>query len=337
MPFIESILPYGSLSIIGMEKNTGKTETLNYILRRLPASVTPAVTSIGTDGELRDIVTGTAKPEIFLRSGTLFATAERYYARRKLTAEIVGVDQAHTAAGRVVTARVITSGKVMLSGPSSSGGIERWIDEVRRFGAELTITDGALSRKSSAAAAMSEAIVLATGAAFSANPAKLVSETAYTVKLISLPKAEESLRNLLHALGRGGTWGVDKEGQARELAEATPLSGRFSDHKALDGVETVYIPGAITDRMLESIRSCNPVPAVVAEDFTKIFVTRTAMAAWERKGGRIYVMNRSHLAAITVNPVSPSGVTLDSEMLAEMIEQETGIAAYDIRKCDDVR
>ena len=35
MPFIEEILKYKSLSIVGMEKNTGKTECLNYILGRI--------------------------------------------------------------------------------------------------------------------------------------------------------------------------------------------------------------------------------------------------------------------------------------------------------------
>ena len=35
MPFIEDILKHKSLSIVGLEKNTGKTECLNYVLSRL--------------------------------------------------------------------------------------------------------------------------------------------------------------------------------------------------------------------------------------------------------------------------------------------------------------
>lgn len=337
MPFIESILKYRSLSIVGMEKNTGKTETLNYILRRLPESVGVAVTSIGTDGELKDIVTGSAKPEIFLRRGALFATAEKYYSRRKLTAEILCVDPARTAAGRIVTARVLTPGRVMLSGPSSAAAMGRWINETKRFGVGLTIIDGALSRKSSASAALNEAIVLATGAAFSADPAKLVCETAYTVSLIGLPAADEPIRSKLRDAGLVGVWGMDEEGGMKELGIASSLSGCLPDRKALEGVATVYVSGALTDRLLEAIRTAEPLPDVVVEDFTKIFVTRTAMAAWERKGGRIRVMNSSKLIAVTVNPVSPTGVRLDSELLVDMIERQTGIPAYDVRKCNDVR
>ena len=36
MHIIDDILQYQSLSIVGMEKNTGKTECLKYVLERLP-------------------------------------------------------------------------------------------------------------------------------------------------------------------------------------------------------------------------------------------------------------------------------------------------------------
>lgn len=336
MPFIESILRYRSLSIVGMEKNTGKTETLNYILRRLPRTVRAAVTSIGTDGEMKDLVTGTAKPEILLRSGTLFATAEKYYARRRLTSEVLAVDAGGTSAGQTVTARVITAGKAMLSGPSTTAGMGRWMERVRGFDPDLTIIDGALSRKSSASPTLSEAVVLATGAAFSADPAKLVRETAYTVKLIGLPLADASLRISLERCGRG-VWGVTETGEVKELGMASSLSGELPGRKEMESVRAVYVSGALTERLLGIIRNADPLPAIVVEDFTKIFVSGTAFAAWERRGGEIYVMRRSRLLAVTVNPAAPSGIVLDSERLTEAIKQRTGIPAYDVRKCYDVR
>ena len=61
MPFIEDILKYKSISFVGMEKNAGKTQTLNYVLSRLRTfSKTIAITSIGVDGETTDIVTLTS-------------------------------------------------------------------------------------------------------------------------------------------------------------------------------------------------------------------------------------------------------------------------------------
>ena len=40
MSFINEILNYDSLSIVGLQKNTGKTVSLNYVLDRLPVERT---------------------------------------------------------------------------------------------------------------------------------------------------------------------------------------------------------------------------------------------------------------------------------------------------------
>ena len=166
--------------MVGMEKNCGKTECLNYILRNLPSDGPGVcVTSIGLDGERTDQVTGTAKPEIVLRSGMFFSTSETHYRSRRLVSEIVDVSGETTALGRLITARVALEGKVILSGPSSTVSLKRWMDSISGFGIGLTIIDGALSRKSSASPAVSEAMVLATGAALSCNMPALVDRTAF--------------------------------------------------------------------------------------------------------------------------------------------------------------
>ena len=36
MPFVHELLNYRSVAVVGMEKNCGKTECLNYIIRRMP-------------------------------------------------------------------------------------------------------------------------------------------------------------------------------------------------------------------------------------------------------------------------------------------------------------
>ena len=62
MPFMEKIRGCRSLSIVGLEKNTGKTVSLNYVLGRLAEmGVSTAVTSIGVDGEQTDSVYATVQ------------------------------------------------------------------------------------------------------------------------------------------------------------------------------------------------------------------------------------------------------------------------------------
>ncbi|HHF08734.1 MAG TPA: hypothetical protein ENL26_03045, partial [Kosmotoga arenicorallina] len=75
-----------SLSVIGLEKNTGKTESLRYIVKLIkrenPRRVL-CLTSIGLDGESVDQVTLTPKPEIIIHEGDLFATSEVHYKEKK--------------------------------------------------------------------------------------------------------------------------------------------------------------------------------------------------------------------------------------------------------------
>ena len=156
MTLIDDIVKSHSVSVVGMEKNTGKTECLNYIIKNLPLEgLTVAVTSIGVDGETTDIVTGTHKPEIFLREGMMFSTSEKHYRQRHILSELLDVDDESTALGRVVTARALDYGKIMLSGPSTGKGLARWIGRMHSFGAGLTLIDGAISRLSSASPAIS--------------------------------------------------------------------------------------------------------------------------------------------------------------------------------------
>ena len=134
MGFVDDISDYRSLAIVGLEKNTGKTECLNYILRRIKDSADRfALTSIGIDGENRDQVCQTPKPEIIVPEGMIFVTSEKHYRERRLVAEIMEIDDHRTALGRLVIARAKTSGKVLLSGPADTAGLKSLIRHMKDY------------------------------------------------------------------------------------------------------------------------------------------------------------------------------------------------------------
>lgn len=60
---------------------------------------------------------------------------------------------------------------------------------MKRFDVDTTIVDGALSRLSLSSPAVTEAMVLATGAALSCNIPQLVRKTKYVYDLICLDEA----------------------------------------------------------------------------------------------------------------------------------------------------
>lgn len=333
LPFIEEILKCDSLSIVGLEKNTGKTECLKYVLDNLPVeSKRIAVTSIGIDGETVDQVTRTQKPEISLRQGMYFGTSEMHYRQRRLVSELIDVSDETTSLGRVVTAKALTGGKILLSGPSSSNSLRRWMRDMRRHDIDLVIIDGALSRLSSASPAVSQSLILATGAAYSANLTTLVSKTAHVVDLVNLELTSERNINTLMPLEKG-VWFIDKSGELKELDAVTSLS-RDIHFEGMDDCETLYVAGALVDGFLEKVRKNKSLRQVelVVRDFTKIFVAPQQFRLFIKAGGRIRVLQRSKLIAVTVNPTSPSGYVLDSDTLCDRLSEAIGLPVYDLLK-----
>ena len=175
--------PYKSIAILGLAKNTGKTTVLNHILRMF-CDETLAITSIGRDGEMIDLVTGTPKPRVFVQAGTFFASAEGLLQNCKITKEIVKVTDFSTPLGRVVIVQARSSGFVEIAGPSI---IER-VCELEMPG-ERFIIDGAVGRLSHLAAA--EAVVLCTGAAIDARMEAVVRRTQQVVKILCLKTPAE--------------------------------------------------------------------------------------------------------------------------------------------------
>ena len=324
---------YDSLSIVGLEKNTGKTECLKYVLDRLPVQQKRmAVTSIGIDGETVDQVTRTQKPEIVLREGMFFGTSEMHYRQRRLVSELIDVSDENTSLGRVVTAKALTTGKILLSGPSSATSLKRWMTEMRRLHIDLVIIDGALSRMSSASPAVSQSMILATGAAYSANLSTLVSKTAHVVDLVNLELTDEDNIHRLLPIERG-VWFIDGDGNLHSLEAMSSLSKdiRF---EGMDDCKTLYVAGALVDGFLEKVRKNKSLKQVelVVRDFTKIFVSPQQFRLFLKSGGRIRVMQKSKLIAVTVNPTSPSGYVLDSDTLCNRLSEAIQLPVYDLLK-----
>lgn len=332
MPFVDNIRKYRSLSIVGLEKNTGKTVCLNYLLSRLHSlGVSTTVTSIGVDGEQADAVYATAKPEITLYEGMQFVTSERHYVQRRLVSKILAVDERRTALGQLVTAEVICAGKVLLSGAATTAVLRRQISQSISRGVELTIVDGALSRLSLASPTVTDAMILATGAAVSPNMHQLVSKTRFVYRLINLPEVEESLRRKISNI-ESGLWEVDNEGNLYDTGVASVFMLGRSEEELLRHGRILFASGAVSDRLLKCLVSKGDTESVllIVRDFTKLFITPEAYSEYTRKGGRIQVLQRSNLVAVCLNPTSPQGYRLNSADACCQLSDALQTPVYDV-------
>ena len=128
-----------------------------------------------------------------------------------------------------------------------------------------------------------------------------------------------------------GVWAVNHDGTLRELNGVTALSQEIR----FDGMEqcqALYVAGALVDGLLEKVRRNKSLRQVelVVRDFTKVFVTPQPFPFFIRGGGRMPVLQRSHLIAVTVNPTSPSGYNLDSELLCARLSEVIHLPVHDL-------
>ncbi len=335
MPFVDQILRYKSLSVVGLGKNTGKTECLRYIIRRLyELNKVPAVTSIGIDGEGVDRVTATPKPEILLEKGMYFTTVGSFYLQKRFTAEICHVEEIPTIFGKMLTARALERGTMVIAGPSDTFSLQRWIaDTPQRFPVDICLVDGAVSRLSPASPAVTQSMVLATGAAYSANLKTLVAGTKFVYDTIQLPAAPEEIRMQLEHTTKGIRF-LGEDGSMEDPGIDSALTPEQIKKVVETSREHIYIPGVVSNALLKALlerKDTNKI-CLYIRDFSRIFAEPQTFYAFLRKGGRFFQLLKANLLAVCVNPVSPEGYRLRSKELVASMQDALGIPVYDIKE-----
>ncbi len=335
MPFINDIIKYKSLAITGLEKNTGKTECLNYILKRLENTGKKiAATSIGVDGEKTDQIYRTSKPEVELYRDFLFSTSEQHYKIRKLTSEIIDVSHRFTALGRLITARTVSPGKIILSGPHNTEWLKNWSDQMLNNFADITIVDGAFSRLSHASPAISNAMILNTGANVSTDMNKLLSKTKFIVELINnIDEFNTPVKNQLIPIERG-IWAINENNVLTDLEIPSVLMIEKYKNNILKHGKNIYAPGVITDKLLDFLRIQNhPEKTVlIAKDFTKLFFSVNSYRSYLNSGAKLKVLLKTNLIAVCVNPVSVTGFSFDTNELCQKMSEAIKMPVHDIMK-----
>lgn len=330
------IQKYDSVSIIGMNKNVGKTTTLNYILKEARGRISLGLTSIGRDGEETDLVTATDKPKIYVESGTIIATAKQCLFNSDITREILKTTGFNTPMGEIIICRALSDGYVELGGPSVNSHMNVICDELKRFGSELVIVDGALSRKTFASPEVTRATILSTGAALSRSMERVIEETSHTVKLLTTQNEEDmSVLNLVsEVLCRAAVGIIYKSNAIKILDVRTSLGSSKEIVEFLDdNTSYVVIKGVVSDKLLEEIMaSTNLYKGVIflVQDGTKLFLTRDTLYKFQKQGGIIRTINKINVVCVTSNPKSPYGYEFDRHRFLNGLKNNLSVPVFDV-------
>ena len=329
LPLIE---PYRSLSIIGMCKNAGKTTVLNSILSEMGTTgKTLGLTSIGRDGESVDVVTQTHKPGIYVREGTLIATALEMLKYCDISREIVETTGFPTPLGEVVLVRARSDGNVQLAGPSITAQLAKLSGMFFSLGADVAIVDGALSRKTLCAPAVSEATILCTGASYSRDIDTVIEDTAFATLLLTLPEQADFSEEERAACPGKALFRME-DGTLRALPQELQLADALRS-QAYAGVRAVYVAGAVTDALLKPVLMAGKRfdgLTLSAEDGSKLLIRQDTYDKLLLRGISLAVARTTRVAAITVNPFSAYGFDLDKEELRSRMQARVHVPVINV-------
>lgn len=320
MPTLGELLePYGSVSLIGMCKNAGKTSVLNRIIRE-SAHKRLALSSIGRDGESQDLVTGTEKPGIYVPAGTLLATAADLLKHSDISREILDTTGVFTPLGEVVIFRGRSDGSVDLAGPSITTQLSRLREQFFSFGAQQVLFDGALSRKSLCSRQVSEATILCSGASYHKNMDVVVADTAYQCRLLTLPE-------------------VPLPQVTEELKGVLPYAkGEFLPMSAEEALKTgeaegLFFGGALSEFALRPFLALSLKNiTLTVRDSSKILLKEDAFQKLLRRSASVSVLESVNPVAVTVNPFSAYGFHFDPEKFYEKMSQAVPLPVFDVRR-----
>ncbi len=133
--------------ISGSSKNAGKTTFLNYLLPRLREGGNFAFLTIGIDGERKDHIWGTDKPQIETLVGDYLLTSEYLMNKSDALFEVLQVFPWKTVLGKLLFLKTRRSGFIELAGPENNEQLGQIIEYIRTdCRIESMLIDGAVNR-----------------------------------------------------------------------------------------------------------------------------------------------------------------------------------------------
>jgi hypothetical protein len=300
------------LALVGLAKNTGKTEALAALLRELEASGRRVgVTSVGRDGEERDVIDARIeKPRVRLPAGSLVATTDTLLRASGIAHELADDPGIRTPLGRVLVARLLGSGAIEVAGPSAAADVRAVSDTMLANGAQQVLIDGAIDRRAASSPDVADGLIVSTGAVLDPDVAEVVRQTRDAVELARLPSVEAGYEPLTlpprFALSA-------EPAQIEQLLDANPTA------------RWLLVAGALPESFLQGL--IRPVHkrdrelVLVVADPTRVFLSKRGPAWYRRQGIGLRALSRIALEAITANPVAPQSHRFDPQQLVGLLRE----------------
>lgn len=306
----------GIYCIAGICKNSGKTSFLNYLIQHNTGKRLGILTT-GRDGETKDCLFGTPKPQVKLPPDTLFTTDTANVDRLGAAVEVL--DKLPLQAGSKALWLVNSLRKIEteIIGPASAAAQLKTASILQSSGAEVVLIDGSLDRKSVVLNAGIKGVFLIAGGSYG-SISKILAELSHLVYLssISLLKDKKLFPNQdCISLYSKGLW-KDTEWKSL-LGNELALTDALITAKA----DKLYLPTAITDAVLNALKpALKDISEVIVKHPLHLHLTKNNLE-YLQSLGKLYALERFNVLALALNSWSVEGNHLDSSLLRQEIRR----------------
>jgi hypothetical protein len=316
-----------ALSVVGLAKNVGKTTTLNYLIDEASrrAGVKPGITSTGWDGEAFDSINAMPKPRIVVPAGCIVATTTECLTRSTIPYSVLAETGMRTSLGDVLIIQCNEPGRIEVAGPTTISGLCRVREMMKERGCTHIFFDGAINRKASSSPDVCDSLILATGMNAGYHLDDVKRKSIFWVEIYSL----EEKKITMDPPGPGEIAILDNDGAVLQRVAVQSL--REKPFSPPPGMGFLLIPGALTDELLHPFMHVKLSFSVVVRDATKLFISHEMLRRCNKRNNRIFLLNRTDLMAVTVNPMASSGRYHDAgDFLMEMASALSPHPVWDV-------
>lgn len=195
------------------------------------------------------------------------------------------------------------------------------IKRIEKYNVSKILIDGALFRKSIASFKIADAAILSTGASYSKNINKVVSDTSLLLEELMLEQIDKKTADLLN--GDDKSIVINNELEKTIIEVDTVLSNEDTVKKyLLKDSKYLYLDGALSNKMVQVIidkRFDLNGLTVIVKDATHIVVDAEYLRKLKLTKTKLLVINKINVLFLTYNPHSSLGYDFDdSEFLAKL-------------------
>jgi hypothetical protein len=300
-----------TIGVIGTAKNTGKTTTLFFLIKKLiERDSIICLTGIGYDGEEIDNITNLPKPRLFLEQNTFVATSEKCLHNSDAKFDILEETSFTTALGKIFLVKISEPGLMVIAGPNTKKGLNELLTLAKeKTKCDILLVDGSLNRISPMY--ILDKLIFTTGASRNTNIDQLVDEMLIIEKLFSLNLSDQNFDDEVISIKYSNKilpLGINSLVDENDFVLI---------EKCLDNnVEKIFIPGLISvefiskniERFFASIKEPieiifhSPIQLLLTNEFS--YITQL-LAGLEKFGTKILFKFKPELTAITINPFYP--------------------------------